>query len=142
MHYRQILFAGLTVALSACATADDTRQVPGCPQMECVHIGQAQQVWQDVTVTPLAVIEDSRCPMEAECVWAGRLRLKVQLDLGHESLEAEIASDGPMPITGGVLTLAEIAPEASSKWGPLEAGDYSFGFRFAPNMADAPVAPL
>ena len=27
-------------------------------------------------VTPLAVLEDSRCPMEARCIWAGRVRLR------------------------------------------------------------------
>lgn len=25
-------------------------------------------------VTPLAVLEDSRCPKEARCIWAGRVR--------------------------------------------------------------------
>lgn len=133
MHYRQILFIGPAIALSACATANDRRDIPGCTQMECVHIAEAQQVWEGFSVTPMAVLEDSRCPIEAECFWAGRLRVKVQLEIGHERINAEIASDDPMPIHGGVLTLAEIAPDPSTQWSPLKPEDYSFGFRFSPD---------
>ena len=33
-------------------------------------------------VTPLAVLEDSRCPKEARCIWAGRVRLSVRVATG------------------------------------------------------------
>jgi hypothetical protein len=41
-------------------------------------------------VTPLAVIEDSRCPIDARCVWAGQVRLKVRIDIGARGEEREL----------------------------------------------------
>src|SRR3546814_14872369 len=61
----------------------------GCHTAKCVALGERQQVWRDLAVTPLAVIEDSRCPRDVQCVWQGRVMLRAQLDLGHERL-AEI----------------------------------------------------
>ncbi|RYD62134.1 MAG: hypothetical protein EOP58_13675 [Sphingomonadales bacterium] len=34
----------------------------------------------DLKVTPLKVVEDSRCPINARCVWAGRLVVRTQID--------------------------------------------------------------
>lgn len=142
MHYRQILFIGPALALSACATANDRRDIPGCVEMECVALGKAQQLSRTLTVTPLAVLEDSRCPMEARCVWAGRLVVKLRLDMGHESMEVDLASDEDVRINSGMLAFAEIAPVASIKWADLKPREYAFSFRFAPDIAPDPaIAP-
>ena len=120
--------------LPACSTAADSPDVPGCRVTECVAIGEAQQVWEDLIVTPLEVLEDSRCPIEAECVWEGRVRLNARLDMGHETISITLDSNEPIRINGGFLSIAEIAPDMSSAWSPIQPEDYRFGFSFAPDM--------
>ncbi len=115
--------------LSACATAQPT-DIPDCYQGPCIGIGEVQDLGH-IQVKPLAVLEDSRCPIEADCVWEGRLRLQTELTLGHEVITAELTAWDGFTINGGTLTLAEVAPDASVQWPNLREEDYSFRFSFA-----------
>lgn len=62
----------------------------------------------DLRVTPLAVLEDSRCPADATCVWAGRVRLRVAISgTGEQVMEI----NQPVAVSGGRrLTLVAVAP--------------------------------
>lgn len=129
-------FATLSICLAAsaaCATSEERPAPPGCRSADCVAIGEMQRLAADLVVTPLEVIEDSRCPIEAECVWSGRVVLRSQLDLGHETITTNLDSIEPLTINGGTLTIAEVAPEMSNKWIPIQPEDYRFGFAFAPD---------
>jgi len=93
--------------------------------------GLNQRVFVDGPyVTPLAVLEDSRCPMNARCIWAGRVRLSVKVELGSGSEIREIGTDAPIQIADGQLSLVEVQPDkvAGSN---TEAAAYRFGFSFA-----------
>lgn len=125
-----------TAVLPACSTAAERPEIPGCRIMECVAIGEPQEVWDGLSVTPLEVLEDSRCPIEAECVWEGRVRVAATLDLGHESISATIDSGEPLRIHGGFLSIAEIAPDMSTQWSPIDQKEYRFGFKFAPDIME------
>jgi hypothetical protein len=83
-------------------------------------------------VTPLAVLEDSRCPMNARCVWAGRVRLSVRIELGSGSQVREITQGQPIPVADGTLELVEVQPDKVAGGDPpaLKPGDYRCGFRF------------
>jgi hypothetical protein len=83
-------------------------------------------------VTPLTVLEDSRCPMNARCVWAGRVRLSVRIDLGTGSETRELTPGTPVPVADGMLKLVEVQPDkvAGAQSKPLTPRDYRFGFRF------------
>jgi hypothetical protein len=71
------------------------------------HLGEEVQIG-DVRVTPLAVVEDSRCPSDATCVWAGRVRLRVRIGGAGEQV-MEIGH--PLTVAGGQrLTLVAVAP--------------------------------
>ncbi len=115
-------------ALIACATAP-APVIPGCYEGPCVAIGESQRAGE-IEVVPLAVREDSRCPIEADCVGAGRVRINAQLTIGHEVFETELTSWEGMDINGGTLTLVEVAPDASSQWPNLQPEDYRFRFEF------------
>ena len=122
------LAAALAVplALAACAT------VPPEPADGIARAGLNERVYVDGPwVTPLAVLEDSRCPMNARCVWAGRTRLSVRIDLGSRSETREIASDAPIAVADGQLSLVEVQPDLMA--GEAAGGDkpYRFGFTFA-----------
>lgn len=82
-------------------------------------------------VTPLAVLEDSRCPMNARCVWAGQVRLKARVHLGTGDRDLELTSGKPIPVADGTLELVEVRPDRVAGEGQsLDPEDYRFGFRF------------
>ena len=81
-------------------------------------------------VTPLAVLEDSRCPMEARCVWVGRVRLSVRVTTGNGSAVREIASDKPLQVADGRLELSNVMPPRSTQRA-VRPTDYRFSFRFS-----------
>lgn len=127
MRNRWLLVA--TLLLGACATPD--RTPPAAPD-GIARAGLNERVYVDGPyVTPLAVLEDSRCPMNARCVWAGRTRLSVRIDLGARSETREIASDAPIQVADGQLSLVEVQPDrmAGEQTGPEKP--YRFGFSFA-----------
>lgn len=82
-------------------------------------------------VTPLEVLEDSRCPMNARCVWAGQVRLKVRVHLGAGDQIRELTSGKPVQVADGTLELVEVLPDRVAGEGQaLNPKDYRFGFRF------------
>ena len=85
-------------------------------------LGQTLQVGGR-NVTPLAVVEDSRCPTGTQCVWAGRVRLSARID----GQRRELTLGQPDP--GGV-ELAWVAPAKRANESIFEE-QYRFGFRAA-----------
>ena len=83
-------------------------------------------------MTPIAIVEDSRCPMNARCVWAGQVRLRVRIDLGSGRGETLMTSGEPIQVADGKLELVEVRPDkvAGESGGAIESSAYSFGFRF------------
>ncbi|TNE53605.1 MAG: hypothetical protein EP341_06165 [Sphingomonadales bacterium] len=136
----RILQLAATVTLAACTTGVDKPEIPGCRAVECVRIGEIQTLTRDLTVKPLEILEDSRCPIEADCIWEGRVLIRSELTLGHEVIVATLGTSEPMRINGGWLSIAEVAPQASVQWSPLDVTDYHVGFRFAPDTSDSVTA--
>ena len=81
-------------------------------------------------VTPLKVLEDSRCPMEARCIWAGQVRLQVRIALGAGSELRELTLGKAEQVADGELTLQGVMPPRSTRR-ELKPGDYRFAFTFA-----------
>ncbi|MFM5917720.1 MAG: hypothetical protein ACKOOL_09330 [Novosphingobium sp.] len=80
-------------------------------------------------VTPLVVLEDSRCPMEARCIRAGAVRLNVRITTGRGSTIREITSDKPLLVADGQLELTNMMPPRSTQRA-IKPTDYRFSFRF------------
>ncbi len=80
-------------------------------------------------MTPLRVLEDSRCPMEARCVWAGQVRLLVRIGTGRNRSVREITSSKPINLAYGALELVSVMPPRSTQRS-IRARDYRFAFRF------------
>lgn len=68
-----------TLLLSACMVVPDPVSTPPAAEETAVGLGQPVTVGQ-LTVTPLKVVEDSRCPINARCVWAGRLIVSTRIE--------------------------------------------------------------
>jgi hypothetical protein len=56
------------LGLAACATVPTAAPIR---DDGLAHLGEATRVGK-LVVTPRLVVEDSRCPINARCVWAGR----------------------------------------------------------------------
>ena len=87
--------------------------------------GRAVRI-NDIVLRPVAVIQDSRCPPNANCVWAGRL--VIELERGSPQ-RIRLESGKPLAIAGGRLTLvgANGPAPAGRKMAPPE---YRFQLRF------------
>jgi hypothetical protein len=116
------------LVLAACAVVP--APAPASPD-GIARAGLDERVYVDGPyVTPLEVLEDSRCPMNARCVWAGRTRISIRIDLGSRSETREIATDAPIQVADGQLSLVEVQPDRMAGE-EADLGKYRFGFRFA-----------
>ena len=116
----------LLAGLSACASIP-----PDSDGIARAGIAQTAYV-NGPKVTPLAVMEDSRCPVRTQCVWAGQVRILARIETGAGSQTTEMTSGKPIPVMDGSLTLVETHPEPVAGGAPIDKSDYVFGFRFTP----------
>ncbi len=116
----------LALGLSACAaTAAKTPLADGSN----VALGQRAYVDGPI-VEPVAVLEDSRCAVDVQCVWAGRVRVKM---LWHrptgEAEPFEVTLGEATPLADGAIRLESVRP-AKHTDRTIKPGDYRFSFRF------------
>lgn len=86
---------------------------------ETVAIGGTQ-------VTPVRVIEDSRCPAGVQCISAGQVRIAVRIGGGEA---VELTQNQGAALAGGSLTLVEVYPPRRKDW-TIYPDEYRFGFSF------------
>ena len=86
-----------------------------------------------IRIRPIAVVEDSRCPMNARCVWAGRLILTVEIDQrgASETLRTNLTLGQPLAVETGKLTLVAAEP------GKLTGGPPASQFTFDQTLGSA-----
>ena len=120
---RMFLVPIAAIALSACATTADA-DADGSD----VRLGQTAYV-NGPRVRPVAVLEDSRCPADAQCVWAGRVRLKMLWLKPAGDQEFELTLGEPKPLADGAITLTSVRPEKVSGRA-AEQADYRFSIQF------------
>ena len=110
------------LALAGCAT------VPPAQAEGPVGLGQTAYT-NGLYVRPIAVVEDSRCPTNVMCVWAGRLVVRSE-DRGgswRRTLDLELAK--PQPVADGAIRL--VAAEPSKMAGTaVDPRSYRFTFDF------------
>ena len=74
-------------------------------------------VLSGVLVTPLEVLEDSRCPVEpnVQCVWAGRVRLRTQLEVLDNTKEEVLTLGTATSFLDKNITLVNVTPAKHSQ---------------------------
>lgn len=120
-----LLLAAIAAVLAGCATV---ALPPSGDGVSRAHIGQTVAT-DGPRVTPLSLVEDSRCPMNARCVWAGRVRMTARIGLGSGSQTRELTLGEPIAVADGNLELMEVTPARMTNDG-VKPKDYTFGFRF------------
>ena len=121
-----ILTLSAAFALSACATT------AGAPLPGGSDVALGQKAYVDgPLVQPVEVVEDSRCPMNARCVWAGRVRVKMRWLRGNgEKQPFEVTLGEETQLADGKFTLESVRPEKMTNV-TIKPSDYRFSFRFA-----------
>ncbi len=81
-----------------------------------------------VTVVPLEVLEDSRCPSDVQCIQAGTVRLRAQLISASGQSTMVFALGVPVTTEAEEITLTDVvpAPKAGVRISPEE---YRFIFK-------------
>ena len=77
------------------------------------------------TITPTALEEDSRCPIDVQCIQAGTVRVSVRV--GSSTSESIVGLTTPVAIEGGQITLVKVTPDKNSK-NPTKPAEYRFSF--------------
>jgi hypothetical protein len=99
------------------------------PGVVVAGINQSANLGDGLVVRPLAVVEDSRCPQNARCVWAGRLRLNVAVE-GVGEREITLGEDA-VQTPRGAFQLVAVSPGPWTDWPEDAMPAYRFGFKRA-----------
>lgn len=99
----RLILLPLLAPLTACATMAGVSPGP-------VALGQSQRVG-GFAVTPIAVKEDSRCPMNARCIQAGRVVVRAAVTGDGERLERNFTLGEPVTIGRRAIVLDSVTPE-------------------------------
>lgn len=80
-----------------------------------------------VTVVPHEVTEDSRCPVDVQCIWAGTVRLRTQLTSDSGTNVQVFVLGTPVTTEAQVVTLVDVLP-APQAGVSIPSGNYRFIF--------------
>ncbi len=119
---RNILL-GFTTLLAVSATA-----TLAAPHDGLIRLGRSIRV-EGAIIRPFRVIEDSRCPANARCIWAGRLVIQTDVHSSRRHQRIDLTLGEPKPFAGGMLTLSSASPARYTNR-PIRPGDYRVGFEF------------
>lgn len=109
-------------ALSACAT------VPPAVASPAAGLGQVAYT-NGLRIRPIAVVEDSRCPINVMCVWAGRLVVRAEVIGGSWKQVRDLELGQPQPIADGALMLVSAEPSKQAG-AAIDPRAYRFTFDF------------
>lgn len=112
----------IVALLGACATVP----APFAAEGTTVEIPDGVHVGKLVAV-PQVLLEDSRCPINARCVWAGRAVLSTRIYGPDFDETVPLVIGEPHALHGTSITLVSVLPE-KQVGEELPAPNYRFGF--------------
>lgn len=123
---KMLALALAPLSLTACAVVPPVGSTPPQAAGYAVPIGQPVHVGE-LVVTPKKLVEDSRCPMNARCVWAGRVVVKTTIAGAGWANTADLTLGEPYGTHGKVVALVSVRPDktAGTDTQPM---DYRFAF--------------
>ena len=98
----------------------------GPPAVEGTAVALRQPVQAGAVVaTPMSVVEDSRCPENARCVWAGRLIVSTRIDGAGWRETADLTLGEPKQVRDVTIALVSGLPERQAER-ETPASEYRF----------------
>lgn len=121
--------AVFTAAMGGCTFIPETPVVANGPAATAgTRVALNQPVWAGrVVITPIEVHEDSRCPINARCVWAGRAIVLTRVDGAGWREQAYLTLGEPHQIRGTTVTLTSLEPGRTTD-GPVRSAEYRFTY--------------
>lgn len=113
------------LALAASLAPSLTHAAPPASDRALARIGETVRV-HGIRVTPLRVIEDSRCPQNARCIRAGRVRISARV----AGTVRELTLGEPLAVRGGAIRLGAVVPQRTTLQRAIPPRSYRFGFEF------------
>ena len=115
-------------SLSACVTTAGA-DTP-LPDGKNVPLGRSAYVDGPI-IRPVKIIEDSRCPMNARCIWAGTVKIEAIWVRPGDDRTIELELGKVVPLADGSIELTDVSPPRMAGAGhELKPADYRFSFRF------------
>lgn len=123
------------VLLSGCAamtTEPNGEHMPQAVLPQGVDISFGQKAYVDgPIIEAVKLLEDSRCPQNARCIWAGRLKLQMIWHRGNgEQMPFELTLGDVTHIADGQIQITAATPPMILGKEKLKPADYRFSFRF------------
>ncbi|VVT14561.1 conserved exported hypothetical protein [Erythrobacter sp. EC-HK427] len=118
------------LSLSACATVPDAPTLTGGEPMPAGSVVALRQpvAVGDVVVTPMRVVEDSRCPINARCVWPGRLVVETRVDGAGWRETVPLTLGDPQRVRGWSISLVSGEPGQMAGSEPVRAEEYRLSY--------------
>lgn len=110
------------VALAGCATIPPARAEG--------PVGLGEEAYSNgLRIRPLRIVEDSRCPIDAICVWAGRVVVRAEVTGGNWRQTRNLELGKGQQIADGTVTLVAVQPSKRADVS-IDPRAYRFTFDF------------
>ncbi len=96
------------------------------PHDDLVRLGQTLRI-DRTSIRPIRVIEDSRCPANARCIWGGRVVVRADVRTGRYRQRMDLTLGEARQIANRTITLTSVEPIRFTN-SVLRPGDYRLGF--------------
>lgn len=128
MIARALATLAAVATLAACATVQPPSPAPE-GSSGWLKLGESAQMGP--VITPVAVVEDSRCPTDVQCVWAGRVVVDTRITLrgGTDVRTLRIETGKPVQVADGAVTLVAVYP-AKTAGATIAPAEYRFAYHF------------
>lgn len=135
---KPLLIPMVALAIAGCTTTPKGPEKPFRDSMVALALGGHSRIF-GLDISPIRIVEDSRCPTGVQCIQAGTVRLLVRIEDRSGTREATLTLGEPVALAqGGWLALAAVCPYPSHPQRiPPDSYRFTFAFRVQP-----PPTPL
>lgn len=112
-----------------CEFAPCPSEVPPTGDTSKIAIGSSATI-HGTTIRVLELVEDSRCPVDVQCVWAGTVRVRTSIDSYNRDFTFTLGQ--PQVVGGGTVTLVSVIPAQKYSTQTVPLSDYRFTFAVVP----------
>jgi hypothetical protein len=95
-------------------------------------LDQAAGFKSGLSMRPVQIVEDSRCPADVECIQAGTVRVSLKTSINSVPAYQTITLGKTVQIHGDSITLVSVAPARMKDAAPAD-GSYRLTFKVEPN---------
>lgn len=100
-----------------------------------LKIGSVAQ-FKDISIKPISIEEDSRCPSGVQCFWAGIVRVKIEITSETGTTVSIVSLGQAFTTEEKRILLTSVTPDKSSQT-QISVGDYRLMFNVVPQTIPA-----